>query len=205
MQEAARVPDLPPRAKAHLIACPDALAGALSEAGLAVLAHESPQTLLRGTGDRGACCVVLTGTATGAVALRRELVGRGIEAPLILLAGACTIREAVTAMKGGAFDVLDGEPSQQEVVGAVLTAVRHDTIRRTRQARRGAIAQRFEHLTGREHQLLDGLLAGQSPKEIAWELGLSARTVEVHRRRTLAAMGAHSAADLVRMIHELRG
>jgi two-component system, LuxR family, response regulator FixJ len=135
---------------------------------------------------------------TGVELLRRL---KSLEAafPVIVISGHGDVPLAVEAMKLGAIDFLE-KPFEDD---ALLAAVRSALGRREQDARREAeraeISQRIAILSERERQVLDGLVAGNPNKTIAFDLGISPRTVEIYRANVMTKMQAASLSDLVRM------
>jgi two-component system response regulator FixJ len=119
--------------------------------------------------------------------------------PVIIMTGHADVPLAVAAMKEGAVDFIEKPFSDDVLLAAIRVAFERD-----RNAGRpaGEVAQiqtRLASLTAREKEVLDGLLAGFPNKTIAYDLGLSPRTVEVHRANVMTKMGASSLPELVRM------
>ncbi len=131
--------------------------------------------------------------------LLRELGARSVPLPAIVITGQGDIPLAVEAMKAGAVDFIE-KPFEEETI---LRAVRL-AEKRAAQTGRGAhdmaaMASRVASLSERERQVLEGLVAGHSNKVIAQQLGISPRTVEVHRANLMAKMQAMSLSELIRM------
>jgi two-component system response regulator FixJ len=139
------------------------------------------------------------------LALQRELRARGIALPVIVITGHADVPLAVEAMKAGAVDFIEKPFSDESLLSAIRAAIdRHvEDARRAEEV--AAIKAKLNALTPREREVLDGLVAGLPNKTIAYDLKISARTVEVHRANVMARMGAHSLADLVRMVFVVRG
>jgi two-component system response regulator FixJ len=132
--------------------------------------------------------------------LQRRLRALGIKLPVIIMTGHGDVRLAVEAMKAGAVDFLE-KPFDDEILLVAIKAAleRHNQLER-HEVEIAGVRARLEALTAREHQVLQGLLAGQPNKVMAHALGLSARTVEVHRSNLMTKMGAASLSELVRMV-----
>jgi FixJ family two-component response regulator len=106
---------------------------------------------------------------------------------------------AVEAMKNGAFDFIQKPFRDQELLERVNAAIDTDLLHRREQHGQAEIVARLATLTQRERQVMECVVAGKPNKVIAWELGTSQRTVEIHRARVMAKMEAHSLARLVQM------
>jgi two-component system response regulator FixJ len=117
------------------------------------------------------------------------------------LADADSVRDAVAAMKAGANDVIPKPIDSETLLGAVRDALRQDIQLGPRRGRTRAIEVRgFSQLTPREREVLELISNGQSNKEAGRELGISPRTVEVHRARVMEKLGAKNTADLMRIV-----
>jgi two-component system, LuxR family, response regulator FixJ len=177
------------------------LAFLLSTAGIPVRVYESATSFLHALPSLQAGCLItdvrmpdLTG-----IELLQRLKAKSIDLPVIVITGHGDIPLAVEAMKSGAIDFIE-KPFAEE---AILRAVRSAEERVGRQGHRTevetALAGRFASLSERERQVLDGLVAGSANKTIAYDLGISPRTVEVYRANLMNKMQAGSLSDLVRM------
>jgi len=133
------------------------------------------------------------------LALLRRLHGLRINLPVIIMTGHGDVRLAVEAMKAGAVDFIE-KPFDDEVllstIGVALGRYEKHGHRETDVVQTRA---KLALLSAREHDVLQGLLAGQANKAIAYDLQISARTVEVHRANVMAKTGAGSLSELVRM------
>mgnify|MGYP001053843483 CR=1 FL=1 len=119
--------------------------------------------------------------------------------PVVVVSDRGDPPTVVRAMKAGAFDFLK-KPWVDEVLReAVRAAIRHDAENRKRRARRRSVRQQIAHLSEGEREVLRSLVAGQTNREIAEELGLSVRTIEVRRAKIMRKMEAESLAHLVRL------
>jgi two-component system, LuxR family, response regulator FixJ len=179
-----------------------AVAFFLATSGFAVRVYESGVAFLDALPSVQPGCVVTDVRMPGidGLALQRELKTRGVALPVIVITGHGDVPLAVEAMKAGAVDFIE-KPFNDE---SLLSAIRVAIDRHTQDARRGdeiiAIKEKLASLSPREREVLDGLIAGLPNKTIAYDLKISARTVEVHRANLMTRMGAHSVADLVRMV-----
>ena len=118
---------------------------------------------------------------------------------VIMISGHGDVPLAVEAMKAGAVDFLEKPFDDEALLAAVRAALRRQGSDDGREAERRELAQRIEALSGRERQVLEGLVAGQPNKIIAFDLGISPRTVEIYRANLMSKMQAASLSDLVRM------
>jgi two-component system, LuxR family, response regulator FixJ len=178
-----------------------AVAFLLGTAGLAVRVHESAERFLGELENLQPGCIVSDVRMPGldGVGLLRQLGERGVDMPTIIMTGHADVALAVAAMKAGAVDFIE-KPFDDEV----LLAAVEGALSRYRQAGSASgdvaeIREKAGTLSSREREVLAGLLKGHPNKTIAYDLGLSARTVEVHRANLMAKMGAKSLSDLVRM------
>jgi len=137
--------------------------------------------------------------------LQAQLASRGIDLPIIMVSGQGEIRSAVTAIREGAIDFLekpvDPVTLRTRVASALLAS--RDAIRHS--AARAEVAEKLARLSPRQRLVLQGLMEGKPSKIIASELGLSPKTVDVHRFRLMRTLGAQSVPDLFRLIKLARG
>jgi two-component system, LuxR family, response regulator FixJ len=136
--------------------------------------------------------------------LQRQLKTRNIGLPVIVITGHGDVPLAVEAMKAGAVDFLEKPFSDDKLLSAIRVAIDRHARQAEREDEIAAIRSKLEALSPREREVLDGLVAGLPNKTIAYDLKISARTVEVHRANLMARMGAASLADLVRMAFVIR-
>ncbi len=119
--------------------------------------------------------------------------------PVIVITGHGDVALAVEAMKIGAVDFLEKPFDDDGLITAVQAALNSAADSGKRQAEVGAIKEKLAALSNRERQVLGGLVAGHPNKTIAFDLGISPRTVEIYRANLMTKMGANSLSDLVRM------
>ena len=173
----------------------------LRVAGFEVATFASPQEFLAKLDPDAAGCALLDVAMPGldGLALQEALASRGILLPVIFLTGRGDVPASVRAMKAGACDFLT-KPVDD---GVLLEAVRL-ALERGRAARavRRELEEARDHLaslTPREREVLEGVAAGRLNKQIAGDLGITEKTVKVHRARVMEKLGASSVADLVRL------
>ena len=176
------------------------LAFLLGSAGLTVRLYDSASAFLAGLSAVKSGCLVTDvrmPDMTG-IELLQQLRAKACHLPAIVITGHGDVPLAVEAMKAGAVDFIE-KPFDQE---ALLHAVHAALERGYREGRAGedpAIAAKLATLSERERQVLEGLVAGHPNKTIAYDLGISPRTVEVYRANLMAKMGARSLSELIRM------
>jgi two-component system response regulator FixJ len=129
----------------------------------------------------------------------RRLKELGITLPVIVMTGHGDVPLAVEAMKAGAADFIEKPFNDETMLTAVRAALARGEAVGKRDAERAEIEQRLNSLSGREHEVLLGLVRGHPNKIIAHELGISPRTVEIYRANVMTKMDAPSLSDLVRM------
>jgi two-component system response regulator FixJ len=133
--------------------------------------------------------------------LLRRLKAMRTGTPVFMLSNAPNLKDAITAMKAGASDVITKPIDTEHLLTAVREALRQDVHVGAMQGGRRPIEVRgFSQLTPREREVLQLITNGQSNKEAGRELGISPRTIEVHRARVMEKLGARNTADLMRIV-----
>ncbi len=177
-----------------------ALAFQLGTAGLAVKIYDSAVLFLEKYDGSQAGCIVSDVRMPGmdGLAFLQRLNEMGSTLPVVIMTGHADVAMAVKAMKVGAVDFIEKPFTDETLLEAIRSAI-------TRSAK-GQPSAEIEQtrsplatLTAREREVLDALLAGQPNKTIAYDLGVSSRTIEVHRANVMTKMAAASFAELVRM------
>jgi len=133
--------------------------------------------------------------------IQQALQERGEDPPLLFLSGSADITLAVRAMKAGALDFLEKPIASEALLQSVRFAIDRDE-RHARDLDRWSV---LEELTPREREILDLVVEGQASKRIALDLGISVRTVELHRSHIMQKTRAGSIAELVRLVMDARG
>lgn len=131
---------------------------------------------------------------------QQELRGRSIELPVIILTAYGDTQVAVRAMKGGAFDFVEKPINNQSFLEVIQKAVDHSRRYGEERRRWAEVQGRIDRLTSRERDVLEQIVAGKLNKQIAFDLSISERTVEVHRSRIMEKMRAATMADLWKMV-----
>jgi Response regulator len=131
--------------------------------------------------------------------LLRRVKELDLDIPVIVITGHGDIALAVEAMKIGAVDFLEKPFDDDMILSSVRAALNRDADSAQQKAERTQINDKLAALSNREHQVLEGLVAGKPNKIIAYDLGISPRTVEIYRANLMTKMGANSLSDLVRM------
>lgn len=169
---------------------------------LAVETFASAQEFLAAYNPERPGCLVLDVRmpGMGGLDLQAELARRQIEIPIIVITGYAEVATAVRALKAGAIDFIEKPFSDQLLLDRIQQAIASDRQARERRAERAAVAARVAQLTPRERDVMQLVVAGSSNREIAAELGLSIKTVEVHRARVMEKMQVDSLAELVRLV-----
>jgi two-component system response regulator FixJ len=133
------------------------------------------------------------------IELLRALRADGLDLPVIVMTGHGDVPLAVEAMKSGAADFIEKPFDDERLIAALRVALAAGTEHEARSREAAEIRHRFDSLSAREHEVLEGLVAGKPNKIIAYELGISPRTVEVYRANVMQKMQAGSLSELVRM------
>ena len=147
-------------------------------------------------------CVLLDVRMPGmdGMALHEHLRRQGSRVPVVIVTGHGDVPIAVQAMKAGAIDFIEKPGTEEQLVGAIELAGDVMLNRQQDKEPSGVVAERLSRLTAREREVLDHLLMGKINKEIARDLGISQRTVEIHRSRIREKMEARGLSDLIRML-----
>ncbi|HMM53657.1 MAG TPA: response regulator transcription factor [Candidatus Desulfobacillus sp.] len=129
----------------------------------------------------------------------------GYHPPIIFITGHGDVQMAVRAVQAGAFDFVEKPFNDQDLLDRIQRAIAHDAGERGREEQRSQLKALFASLTPREREVLDLVVGGMSNKGIANALGLSAKTVEVHRAKVMEKLHARSLSDLVKMALQNQG
>lgn len=183
----------------------NSLAFLLGAAGFAVRTHASATAFLEVAADiRNGCLVTdLRMPDIDGVELLRQLRAREAMLPAIVVTGHGDVQMAVEAMKNGAIDFIEKPFSDDMLIESIRRAVEQASSDRDAAATEMRMKERLDSLSEREVQVLKGVVQGQPNKTIAFELGISPRTVEVYRANLMSKMQAKSLAELVRMVMDI--
>jgi two-component system response regulator FixJ len=196
---------MPPDSVVHVIdddeAVRESLAFLLRANQIEVQTYESGTVFLRALPHLKAGCVVtdVRMPEISGIELLRRLQELKIFLPVIVITGHGDVPLAVEAMKFGAADFLEKPFDDEILLAAVRSALNRQDSEGKRQAERAAIDDRLAALSNREREVLEGLVAGRANKQIAFDLGISPRTVEIYRANLMTKMQAASLSELVRM------
>ena len=182
----------------------ESLVWMLKTRGFNIEAFASPRELLQCQEPDIPGCLVADYQLPGmtGLELQRELRRRGSRRPFIIITGHGEVNSAVDSMREGAIDFILKPFDQQQFINRVQEALRWDEKFRQRWQLHEQLQQRIDSLTPREREVMDLVVEGKLTKQIAQELGISAKTVEVHRSHVTKKMDVDSVAQLVRLVVE---
>lgn len=173
----------------------------LSNAGYEVRRWSSAEEFLKGADKMVPACALLDIRMPGmdGLALQREMAAAGFNFPVVVLSGHGDIAMSVKAMQAGAVDFLQKPADRKQVMDAVAAAFAALAHSEEQRNRTDWAKKQLGRLTEREREVLDGLACGYPNKTIAYDLGISARTVEVYRANVMEKLGVNSFADALRI------
>jgi two-component system, LuxR family, response regulator FixJ len=173
----------------------------LRTARIAVRSHASATAFLHSLADIAPSCIITDVRMPGmnGIELLRRLQELKVDAPVIVVTGHGDVPLAVEAMRIGAVDFLEKPFDDEVLLASVRSALRQRGADSERRAARAEVEARISALSNRERDVLNGLVAGRANKQIAFDLGISPRTVEIYRANLMAKMQAGSLSELVRM------
>ncbi|GGD21454.1 response regulator FixJ [Aureimonas glaciei] len=195
---------MPIEAMVHVVdddlAVRDSLAFMLASDGLPVCLYESASDFLD-TVEEAAGCIVTDVRMPGVdgIEFLRRLKLRGMHLPVIVMTGHADVPLAVAAMKEGAVDFIEKPFDDDLFLAAVRSALDRQASGVAVDAATKEVRHRIDLLSQRERQVMDGIVAGKANKIVAYELGISPRTVEIYRANVMSKMKAGSLSALVRM------
>ena len=200
-----------PKPKVYVVdddeAMRDSLKWLLESRGLKVELYPSGEAFLDAF-DSGFCgCLVLDVRMPGmsGLDLYARLRARASTLPVIFITGHGDVPMAVSALKQGAADFIEKPFNDRDMLALIESCMERDRGAAAARAESASLMQRLERLTQREREVLGLIVAGKLNKQIADELGISIKTVEVHRSRVMEKMGANSVAELVHLVLKSQG
>ncbi len=195
-----------PDQRIHIIdddeALRDSLVWMVESSGYPVAAYASAEAFLAAYSEAMTGCLVLDVRMPGMSGLElfEELGRRRCTLPVIFITGHGDVPMAVAALKKGAVDFIEKPFADRDMLRLIEQCLTEERASRDKRRLEADTARRLEHLTQREREVLDLIIAGKLNKQIADVLGISIKTVEVHRARVMEKMGAHSLAELVQHV-----
>lgn len=163
--------------------------------------YDSANDFLNAYCEDGLGCLVLDLRLPGisGLELQQQLAGNNIDLPVIMISGFGDVSTVVTAMKAGVLDFLEKPFKGQQLLDLIHNAVKKHKTDRQKNSLQNVTIERINSLTKREKEVMSHVVTGTLNKDIAKELGISVKTIEVHRANVMDKMAANSVADLVRM------
>jgi len=155
-------------------------------------------------GDHGCLVLDLRLPGISGLELHQKLSENNIDLPVIMISGFGDVSTVVKAMKAGVLDFLEKPFKGQELLDLIQKAVNENKSDRLKNSSQNITLERLNSLTKREREVMELVVDGQLNKNIAKQLGISVKTVEVHRASVMNKMAVSSVADLVRMYLDVK-
>jgi len=174
---------------------------ALKTSGYQVRTYESGSELLKSAPDIASGCILLDIRMPGmdGLEVQESLKAKGVTLPVIIMTGHGDVSLAVRAMKAGAVDFIEKPFQKAVLLGAIEQAMSRLNHAAANRQHSDDAAIKLKLLTGRERDVLDGLAKGLPNKSIAYDLGISPRTVEIHRANLMSKLGVNSLSEALRI------
>jgi len=171
-------------------------------AAIRVRSFASADAFLEASPPLAGACIVTDVRMPGrsGMELVEEMKRRGAEVPVIVITGHADVPLAIQAMHAGVADFIEKPFDDKLMLDAIGKALARQAGSEAAKAERQLLAERIGNLSPRECEVMDGLVKGEANKAIAYDLGISARTVEVYRANVMMKMQAKTLSDLVRMV-----
>jgi RNA polymerase sigma factor (sigma-70 family) len=185
----------------------DSLSLWLGMRGIRCLAYPSAESFLDAVRPDWRGCVLIDLQLEGidGLQLQARLAERKVAMPVIFVTGHGDVATARDALKAGALDFIEKPVDNDRLVDLVGTALAQDAAQAQRRAQAEQLTKRMQRLTQREREVMDQVVAGRHNREIAADLGISPRTVEVYKARLMDKLDVRRVADLVKLVLEARG
>ncbi|HOY02624.1 MAG TPA: response regulator transcription factor, partial [Zoogloea sp.] len=185
----------------------DSLAWLLESQGFKVAAFASAEDFLKAWRPEFNGCLLLDVRMPGmsGLELHERLRAQYSTLPIIFITGHGDVPMAVAALKKGAVDFIEKPFNDTELLRLVSQCLVSEQEHRARRRQDAEVSRRLDQLTQREREVLDLIIAGKLNKQIADVLGISIKTVEVHRARVMEKMAAQSLAELVQNVMAIEG
>jgi two-component system response regulator FixJ len=177
----------------------DSMKAIIEAAGFDCETHDSATAFLAAKTVVDCALVDIRMPGMDGLALLEKLSARGTGTPVIIMTGFADVPLAVRAMRAGAVDFVEKPCPPDQIIDSVRRALTQTTVKPAGDNARSEATARFEKLTQRERDVLNLVVAGDANKVIAHKLGISPRTVEIHRGRLMEKTQAQSLAELVRL------
>ena len=180
----------------------DSLKWLLESRGLKVEPYASAEAFLQAFNSDFSGCLVLDVRMPGmsGMDLHERLQARASTLPVVFITGHGDVPMAVSALKKGAADFIEKPFNDRDMLALVESCMKQDRAAAAKRAESASVTLRLDSLTQREREVLGLIVAGKLNKQIADGLGISIKTVEVHRSRVMEKMGANSVAELVQLV-----
>lgn len=184
----------------------DSLSLWLGMRGFRCLAFDSGERFLDAVGPDWRGCVLIDLRLEGidGLQLQAQLAERQIALPVIFVTGHGDASTARDALKAGAFDFVEKPVDNERLAELVAAAIARDVEAADRQSQNALVTSRLERLTQREREVMEQVVAGRHNREIALDLGISPRTVEVYKARLMDKLDVRRVPDLVKLALEVR-
>ncbi|HEU0284522.1 MAG TPA: response regulator [Sphingomicrobium sp.] len=179
----------------------------LKTSGHRVETYESGTDLLKKSGSLDEGCILLDIRMPGmdGLEVQQALQDKGVNLPVIIMTGHGDVGLAVRAMKAGAVDFIEKPFEKEALLGSIDEGFRRLSRREATDDRMRDAEVRLQALTPRERDVLDGLAQGLPNKTIAYDLGISARTVEIHRANLMTKLQVRSLSEALRIAFAAKG
>lgn len=173
----------------------------LDSAGFRSAAFESAEEFLahRDQFQRGCLLLDVRMPGMSGMELQNKLNTDGLQLPIIIVTGHADVPMAISALKAGAFDFIEKPFDDEALLQRIREALEADVVQRRDEATREACRAKIATLSPREREILDGLTEGKTVEQIAALLGISPKTVYMHRSHLMTKTGTDSIASLVRL------